>query len=63
MENIMRLTRKSYVEIVLALAVILISTPILFSQLPAYVFAACTNWDLKPDNDCDGLADIWETAG
>ena len=59
----MGLTRKSYVEIVLALAVILISTPILFSQLPAYVFAACTNWDLKPDNDCDGLADIWETAG
>src|SRR6185436_7556324 len=23
----------------------------------------CTNWKGLPDNDCDSLADIWETTG
>lgn len=27
------------------------------------VFAACTNWAGLPDNDCDALADVWETSG
>ena len=59
----MVLERKSCVEIVLALGVILVSSVILFSQLPASVSAACINWAGLNDNDCDGLADIWETNG
>ena len=63
MKNMMVFGRKSYVEIVLVLAVILVATPILFSQLPASVSAACTNWAGLSDNDCDGLADEWEQNG
>ena len=49
-------------EMVAGVTVVLISTVILFVQLP-FVSASCTNWALLPDNDCDGLADDWELSG
>lgn len=57
------LEKDSVVEIVLALAVILVSTHILFLQVPASASAGCTNWANLFDNDCDGLADTWEMNG
>ncbi|HJR83925.1 MAG TPA: hypothetical protein VJ772_01005 [Nitrososphaeraceae archaeon] len=51
--------KKSVLEIVLALAVILAFTPILF----VYGSVGCTNWADLDDNDCDGLADDWELNG
>jgi hypothetical protein len=48
---------------VASVAVILISTVILFSQMPGSASAACMNWAGLLDTDCDGLADVWETSG
>jgi hypothetical protein len=48
--------------IILILGTVLVS--VLASLLVSVpVFAACTNWAGLPDNDCDQLADEWETSG
>lgn len=46
-----------------AAVIIILSTILVFSLVSFPVSAACTNWAGKPDNDCDGLADAWETTG
>jgi hypothetical protein len=57
------LERKSALEIVLALSVVLVSTSISMSPSPASGALPCTNWAGLFDNDCDGLADTWEQNG
>ncbi len=46
------------------LSIMLMSSTMLVSSMVTNpVFAACTNWVGLPDNDCDALADTWESSG
>jgi hypothetical protein len=56
--------KNTYVWRVFNATIILISGTMLVSSLISVpVFAACTNWAGLNDNDCDQLADEWETTG